>query len=187
MVVLAQTGRGFVAGHRTWFSARQRFRQCWISTAERQGVIACGGGHSSEAVPRLVLPLASPTLTVLVQVSLNDIMLRYPGTCRWDLCHSIRKKKPNAAVYCLNKWSTCFSNGWLDFNRIENIIHHYWCWPVDLNFLLHNILAIFVRHFKFMLLNATEWLFSPRMRLGKMYLFWMQFSAYWTEIGCGSL
>ena len=108
--------------------------------------------------------------------------------CHWDsLCHSILKKKPNAAVCCLHKWTVGFLNGLLDCNRIENIAHHYWCWPVDLHFFLHNILALFVRLFKFTLLNATEWRFSSRMRLGKTYLFWRQFSAYGTEIGCGPL
>lgn len=47
---------------------------------------------------------------------------------------------------------------------------------------LHNILGIFLRHSKFMLLSVLEQIFSLRMRAGKTYLIWRQFSAYWREI-----
>lgn len=73
---------GSIGTDRSEFRGRaQDTVQYWISAAEKQGVMACGGGHSSEALSHLMLSLSSPTYTALVKVSLSDIKIRYPCTC----------------------------------------------------------------------------------------------------------
>lgn len=89
MLLLAEPGRGFVAGHRTWFSARQRFHQRWIGAAERQGVMACSGGHRREALPGLTLSLSHlgcisagslVTLCYVIQAHVVEIPYVTPST-----------------------------------------------------------------------------------------------------------
>lgn len=88
-------------------------------------------------------------------------------------------------VYCLHKlsffffffeWMACFLQDWKHYLTLLMLASKFKC-------VLHNILAIFLRHSKLMLLSVLEWVFSLRMRPGKMCLIWRQFGAYWRKIG----
>lgn len=98
MAVFAQTGRGFMAMHSMWFTARQRFHLCWISTAESRGVAAWGEGHSSEDPS---MSHAVPLLSYLDCISASLLQWHYVLLPRHilKLLMSLHlKKKPNAAV-----------------------------------------------------------------------------------------
>lgn len=129
-----------------------------------------------------------------IGAGLSDTVLCYPGVCHTNsLCYSFCNRKPNAAnatVYqftvCTNylffffEWMACFLQDWKHYLTLLMLASKFKC-------VLHNILAIFLRHSKLMLLSVLEWVFSLRMRPGKMCLIWRQFGAYWREIGCSFL